>query len=271
MEEMTKEDLKLKISQLKAEKKRYDIVNAALKISLNGSYGKLGSMYSFLYAPDLMLTVTITGQLMLLMLIEQLSLNGIRVVSSNTDGIEYYCPRDKVNLAETIIFDWELITGMTMEHGEYKGLYAENVNNYVAVYDGYTKAKGIYAETTLMKGRSTPVVYSAIREYLLNGTDIKEFINNCKDINEFVSGRTVKGGGVWKGEYLGKVVRWYYSINGDVITYMQNGNKVPKTGEMNGVKPIMNLTDNIPEDLDYSWYYSEAIKKLDKLGVTYES
>ena len=28
-----------------------------------------------------------------------------RMLSYKTDGIEYYCPRDKVNLAETIIFD----------------------------------------------------------------------------------------------------------------------------------------------------------------------
>ena len=27
-----------------------------------------------------------------------------RMLSYNTDGIEYYCSRDKVNLAETIIF-----------------------------------------------------------------------------------------------------------------------------------------------------------------------
>ena len=267
MEEMTKEDLKLKISQLKAEKKRYDIVNAALKISLNGSYGKLGSMYSFLYAPDLMLTVTITGQLMLLMLIEQLSLNGIRVVSSNTDGIEYYCPRDKVNLAETIIFDWELITGMTMEHGEYKGLYAKDVNNYVAVYDGYTKAKGLYAETTLMKGRSTPIVYKAIRDYLLNGTAMEDTIKSCKDINEFVSGRTVKGGGEYNGEYLGKVVRWFYCLDSKgYISYSSNGNKVPKT---DGACPIMDLPDELPKNLNYQWYIDEAISKLSDLGVEY--
>lgn len=254
-------------TRLKAKAEKNKVVDAGLKIALNGSYGKFGSMYSFLYAPELMLTVTITGQLMMLMLIEELESAGIRVVSSNTDGIEYLCPRDRVVEIEALIFDWELTTGMTMEHGEYKALYAKDVNNYVAVYDGYTKAKGLYTDTTLMKGRSTPIVYTAIREYLLNGVPLDETIYACKDINEFVSGRTVKGGGEYCGEYLGKVARWYYSINSiDCIKYASNGNKVPKT---DGALPLMDLPDKIPIDLNYNWYVDEAISKLNDLGVEY--
>ena len=267
MEGMTKEDIKLKIEELKIKRNEFKTINEGLKIASNGSYGKFGSMYSFLYAPELMLTVTITGQLMMLMLIEELESAGIRVVSSNTDGIEYLCPRDRVVEIEALIFDWELTTGMTMEHGEYKALYAKDVNNYVAVYDGYTKAKGLYTDTTLMKGRSTPIVYTAIREYLLNGTPLDETIYACKDINEFVSGRTVKGGGEYCGEYLGKVVRWYYSINSiDCIKYVSNGNKVPKT---DGALPLMDLPDEMPIDLNYNWYVDEAISKLNDLGVEY--
>lgn len=254
-------------TRLKAKAEKNKVVDAGLKIALNGSYGKFGSMYSFLYAPDLMLTVTITGQLMMLMLIEELEAAGIRVVSSNTDGIEYLCPRDRVVEIEALIFDWELTTGMTMEHGEYNALYAKDVNNYVAVYDGYTKAKGLYTDTTLMKGRSTPIVYTAIREYLLNGAPLDETIYACKDINEFVSGRTVKGGGEYCGEYLGKVVRWYYSLNSiDCIKYASNGNKVPKT---DGALPLMDLPDEMPIDLNYNWYVDEAISKLNDLGVEY--
>ena len=264
-------DVYRKIYETRLEAKRTGnkVVNESLKIVLNGSFGKLGSKYSKLYSPDLMLQVTLTGQLMLLMLIEELEYNNIAVISSNTDGVEYFCRRDKVELAEAIIFDWELSTGMVMEHGEYKGLYAKDVNNYVAVYDGYTKAKGIYAETTLSKGRSTPIVYTAIREHLLNGVGLEEVIRKCKDVNEFVSARTVKGGGEYKAEYLGKMVRWYYSTDGDKITYASNGNLVPKTAEGNGVKPMMDLTDDIPTDLDYEWYINEAISKLKDLGVDY--
>jgi len=173
-------------------------------------------------------------------------------------------------LAEAIIFDLELTSGYNMEHGEYKALHARDVNNYVAVYDGYTKAKGIYAETTLSKGRSTPIVYTAVREYLLNGTDIRKTLGECKDMNQFVSARTVKGGGVYGEEYLGKMVRWYYSNSSTgYISYKLNGNKVPKT---DGARPMMdmaNLHDMIP-DINYQWYYDEAITALENLGVDYD-
>lgn len=255
--------------RLRAKAEGDKLVADSLKITINGSFGKFGSKYSKLYSPDLLLATTITGQLTLLMLIEQLELNGIPVVSANTDGLEYFCPRDKVELAETTIFDLELVTGYEMEHGEYKSLHAANVNNYVAVYDGEAKAKGIYAKTTLSKGRSTPIVFTAIREYLGNDTPVEHTIQSCSDVNEFVAARTVQGGAVWRGEYLGKMVRWYYSDKGESIHYKKNGNLVPKTAEGNGVRPMMDLTDDIPADLDYDWYINEAIRKLADLGVCY--
>ena len=255
-------------TRLKAKAEGNKLIADSLKITINGSFGKFGSKYSKLYSPDLLLATTITGQLTLLMLIEQLEKNGIGVVSANTDGLEYFCPRDKVGLAEAIIFDLELLTGFDMEHGEYQALHAANVNNYVAVYEGYVKSKGLYSETTLSKGRSTPIVYEAIREYLLDGTPIKETIFAYSDVNQFVSARTVKGGGVYDGEYLGKMVRWYYSIESKgYISYNLNGNKVPKT---DGCKPMMDLTDELPIDLDYQWYIDEAISKLKDLGVSYD-
>lgn len=254
-------------TRLKAKAEGNKLVADSLKITINGSFGKFGSKYSKLYSPDLLLATTITGQLTLLMLIEAMERNDIRVVSANTDGLEYYCHKDQIPLAETLVFDLELNTGFEMEHGEYSALHAANVNNYVAVYDGYTKAKGIYAETTLGKGRQTPIVYEAIRKYLLDGTPLGTTITSCTDINEFISARTVKGGGVYDGNYLGKMVRWYYSLESKgCITYSTNGNKVPKT---DGCKPMMDLTDGIPEDLDYLWYVSEAVSKLGELGVDY--
>jgi len=258
-------------TRLKAKNEGNKIVADSLKITINSSFGKFGSKYSALYSPDLLLATTLTGQLTLLMLIERLEEKGIRVVSANTDGLEYYCKRSDIALAEAIIFDLEMATGFQMEHGEYKALYAENVNNYIAVYDGYIKAKGVYAETSLSKGLQTPIVFEAVKEFLFNGRDIKQTINCCVDVTKFLSARTVKGGAVWRGQYLGKVVRWYYSKNGDVITYKSNSNRVPKTSESNGVVPMMNIVSDIPEDLDYSWYYSEAFKKLKDLGVSNET
>jgi hypothetical protein len=257
-------------TRLAAKKAKDMVVSDGLKIVLNGSFGKLGSMYSKLYAPDLMLQVTLTGQLMLLMLIEELTEKGFTVVSSNTDGMELPVATDRLEELEAIVFDWELRTGMEMEHGQYKALYARDVNNYVAVYDGYTKAKGVYAEPTLSKNSEYPIVFEAIRKYLLDGTSMMETLRACKDVRQFLTARTVKGGGVWQEKYLGKVVRWYYSIKGATIHYKTNNNKVPKS---DGAMPLMDIvgTKNdqyaVPEDLDYDKYMELAEKHLSELGV----
>ena len=254
--------------RIKAKREKNTLVADSLKITINGSFGKFGSKYSKLYSPDLLLATTITGQLTLLMLIEQFEAKGIPVVSANTDGMEYFCPRDKVELAEAIVFDLELDTGYEMEHGEYLGLYARDVNNYCAKYEGKVKAKGIYAETSLSKGLQTPVVFEAVRKYILDGTRLEDTIRNCKTVNDFLSARTVKGGAVWNGEYLGKMVRWYYSTDGHSINYKLNGNLVPKTGT--GVTPMMDMSAELPSNLDYDWYINEAVKMLQDLGVSYE-
>lgn len=296
----------IKKQRLEAKRSGDKVTDSVLKITLNGSYGKFGSKYSFLYSPDLLLTVTFTGQLYLLMLIEELTLNGLRVVSSNTDGVEILLKKNQRDLLKSIVNKWESITNMEMEFGEYNALFARDVNNYVAVYpEGKSKAKGAYAEPTLIKNIEYPIVFEAIREYLSKGTPMEDTIYNCNDISRFTSSRTVKGGAVYNYEdvgntkeyddhlekfgylkvkavgkrnddylkeqvlksrsttYLGKVVRWYYSTDGKSIFY-QSGNKVPKA---DGVKPLMDLTDYIPKDLDYDKYLQLCNEHLQDLGV----
>ena len=67
--------------RLAAKKEKRTVEANTLKIVINGSFGKLGSKWSTLYSPDLMLQVTLTGQLSLLMLIERLTLAGVPVRS----------------------------------------------------------------------------------------------------------------------------------------------------------------------------------------------
>ncbi len=264
-----KEDVEKELAEALVKHSKAKTYNEGGKITINGSFGKLGSMYSKLYAPDLMLQVTLTGQLMLLMLIEEVNHAGYEVVSSNTDGIELICAEDRVEELESLVFEWELQTGMVMDHGEYKALYARDVNNYVAVYDGEVKAKGVYSEATLQKNSEYPIVFKAIRRYLFDKEVLLEdTIRDCEDVRQFLTARTVKGGGVWNEKYLGKVVRWYYSIKGNSIHYKTNGNKVPKS---DGAHPMMDLTPSIPADLDYDKYIELAIGHLADLGISYES
>lgn len=243
----------------------------SLKTLLNGTFGKLGSKWSIFYAPSEMIQVTITGQLALLMLIEMLELSGISVVSANTDGIVLRTPRHLEWLRIEVIAWWESTTGFVTEQTDYRLLASRDVNSYVAAgTDGTVKTKGAYAPPEPgPSGWPNPtgqVCADAVVAYLTDGVTIEQTVRGCTDIHQFVHIRQVKGGGTWQGEYLGKAVRWYYS-SGDTapILYASNGNKVAKT---DGCRPMMELVDIIPEDIDYDWYIAEARGMLADLGVT---
>lgn len=247
-----------------------------LKIVVNGSFGKLGSMYSVLFAPDLMIQVTITGQLAILMLIERLVLRGIPVVSANTDGIVIKCPKARQAEADAIVAQWERETGFETEATFYKALYSRDVNNYFAVkQDDTCKVKGVYAEkgssrnSILSKNPMNQICSDAVEAMLTKGTPVAETIRGCRDIRKFVTVRTVKGGAVKVYDssstlYLGKAVRWYYALNetGEIV-YARSGNKVPRT---EAAKPLMELPDEFPADVDYAWYEIEATKILIHVG-----
>lgn len=190
-----------------AAKKRGDKVIAdSLKIVINGSFGKLGSKWSILYSPDLLIQVTITGQLSLLMLIERLEIAGIHVVSANTDGIVIKCPRNMRHVLDGIVAQWERDTNFQTEETTYRALYSRDVNNYIAIKDdGKTKNKGAYANPwaskknmaeRLHKNPTATICVEAVEAYLTQGIPVSTTIRESRDITKFVSVRTVKGGAV---------------------------------------------------------------------------
>lgn len=268
-------------------KQRGDKVIAnSLKIVVNGSFGKLGSKYSNLYSPDLLIQVTITGQLSLLLLIERLEMAGIHVISANTDGIVVKPHKNKIDQMRAIVRQWEKDTRFEMEETRYLALYSRDVNNYIAVkkkFDKKTKTwynvpdgvklKGAYANPWnsnedksmwLHKNPTNLICIEAVEKLLTEGTPIVATVRQCRDITKFISVRTVKGGAYKDGVFLGKAIRWYYAENEDgKIVYALKGNKVPRS---DGAKPLMDLPDEFPSDVDFDWYEKEAQKILKEIG-----
>ena len=239
-----------------------------LKIAMNGgAFGNLGNPYSPFYAPNLLITVTLTGQLSLLMLVDRAESAGIRVVSANTDGVVFYYREDQKSLLRDIQRQWERDTGFDLEFTPYTGLYSASVNSYFAVKpDGKVKRKGPFANPRgegdirgqLMKNPNMAVVYDAVAEFLANGTPLEQTIRSRRDIRDFVTVVNVQGGGIWsmtpkmgvtkphtfydytfdpggktyvmgpsEPEYLGKVVRYYWATEGAPIYYKKPD---PRTG-----------------------------------------
>lgn len=253
--------------RLRAKAEGNKTVADTFKIVLNASFGKFGSKYSKFYSPDLFIQTTITGQLALMMLIERLTGAGIKTVSANTDGIVLYYPVSMARDVEVITFDWSLDTSYALEKTPYKVIASRDVNSYLAVkLDGSIKGKGCFAKPSLSKNPDMLIVYRAVMERVSNGTPVDITILSSEDIREFVCVRRVQGGAVWRGETLGKVVRFYYSSSVDkaeAITYSTNGNRVPKS---NGSKPVMNLPATLPDDIDYDVYIVAANKLLKEIG-----
>jgi hypothetical protein len=251
-------------------KKTGDKVSAdSLKIVVNGSFGKLGSMFSALYAPDLMLQVTLTGQLSLLKLIEMIEAAGIPVVSANTDGVLIKCPAARQGDLQAVIQAWEKLTGFETEEGRYKAVYSRDVNNYIAVGDkGKIKTKGTFGNGLgpLWKNPENQIVKEAVIALLTKGTPIENTIRNCSDVRRFLTLRNVSGGAVKSGVLLGRCVRWYFSQDArGIIEYVKSGNKVPNT---DGAMPLMEIPDEIPADLDYDRYIKMAESILVDIGHT---
>lgn len=252
-----------------AAKRAKDTVTAStLKIVVNGSFGKLGSKYSTLYAPNLLIQTTITGQLALLMLIEKLTKIGAKVVSANTDGIVVLAKRHLEDAIADAMFDWELQTSYELERSDYRSVHSRDVNNYIAVKpDGSVKRKGAFAQGGLMKNPQFEIVSDAVAEHLAGNADYNDTIRNCRDMNKLSMLRKVTGGAMWRGESLGKAVRFYYSTSvapDETINYAKNSNKVPQS---DGAKPCLDLPDHFPDDVDFERYVGMAKMVFKQIGV----
>lgn len=262
-----------------------EVVKAeAGKIATNGLFGKTGSPYSIVYSPQLMIQTTVTGQLSLLMLIEEFTLRGWRVVSANTDGIVTYLPRKDMAMLRSVVFDWEYAAGLEMEYTFYRSIHAQSVNTYMAFkhvqdkqgnFTGKIEVKrkgkfapsgrGIKAAFGLKKTPHVEISYDAAVAYMLDGTSIESTVRNCQDVRKFVTVRNVKGGAEQNGEPIAKVVRFYYSVHSSgPLQYIDSGNRVPRS---DGAEPLMTLPDELPGDIDYELYEREAYAILDECGV----
>lgn len=212
-----KNSLQIRLQQLKAERKRLKSEVAMKKLACNSAFGKLGSPYCSFYAPDLLLAVTLTGQLNLLSLIHELEFDpAVTIISANTDGIMVKYPIELRDRVLSVILGNAKRTGYDYEETPYEKVALTNVNNYFAVTSGRdaalisategishhkgkrgkVKRKGLYAESGLMKNPTFEVCSDAVAAHLKDGSDIATHIRACTDIRKFVSIRNITGGGL---------------------------------------------------------------------------
>jgi len=254
-------------TRLKAKANNDSELNDALKVVLNGTFGKLGSKYSILYSPQLLTFVTLTGQLGLLLLIERLESGGFSVVSANTDGVVTLVHDDEYERYDLICKQWETQTKFKLDETEYKSLYSRSVNDYIAVKpDGMTKLKGSFGPPTLRVNPHRNICVTAVVNFVVNNVPLIDTINADslrENFYDYVTVKTVTGGASYEGKYLGRTVRFVYTKKGKDLRCVKNNNLVPMSS---GAEPVMDLVEVEKYDIDLDKYIQESHKILCELG-----
>lgn len=122
------------IERRRAKREGQDSIQAMLKLALNGTYGDSNNKYSPFYSPFFCMQITVNGQLMLCMLVEQLlKIPGLVMCQSNTDGIVAYCPRKYEPEFDRICDEWQKLTMLELEKEIATSFFQRDVNNYICV------------------------------------------------------------------------------------------------------------------------------------------
>ena len=157
-------------------------LNKTLKLGGNSVFGMTNSEFGPFFDPACMLGITINGQLLALLLAEQLlTIDGLELIQANTDGVTIYLPpgyEDRLTQVRAVAEWWQNKTGMTLEEAQYKRLFIRDVNNYIGEFiDGKRKRKGAYEyEREWHQNHSGLVVPKGAEAVLLEDADPEAFV-----------------------------------------------------------------------------------------------
>ena len=173
-------DERLRLKALK------DARQQPMKIVLNGTFGASDDKYNALYDPRQSKSTCISGQLLLLDLIEKVA-PYCELIQSNTDGLFLKVEdRETVQLIKEEAAKWERRTNLELEWEEFSRIYQKDVNNYILIKDdGTYKAKGAYVKKLNDLDYDLAIVNKAMVHYFVHGTPLEKTINECNVLRDF--------------------------------------------------------------------------------------
>ena len=273
----TRLDAKAKSKLDNGETLVFMVINAGLKICINGEYGKYNYKFYWLYDPLCTFKVTINNQLRLLQLSEMIYLDGHIITSVNTDGITVKVRKDEGDKSlqsfKATWNKWCEITGFTMEEVKYRKVVRKDINNYLVIPDkGKVKAKGSYFDKdriwNVMKGFTAPIVSVALHYYYVSGVPIEDTIRT------FIKGGE---GTIAEKECRGfHPIHWYCianKIDKSFTNVIQPAKKViithsPKTGkEYKNPKIEWIIAKDIPTQSTCRYYMHKSTKGNGTIGT----
>jgi hypothetical protein len=261
--------------------------NAAYKEALNANYGNSNNAYSVFLDPKFTMSITLNGQLLLCMLVEQLiKVPGLEMIQANTDGVTYFCPREYIEHTRALCKWWEQLTKLELEEAQYSRMFIRDVNSYIAEYEsGKLKRIGAYAhermdenpgtrEVPYGKDPSQLIVPKAAEAALVRGEDIRTFIINHTDDYDFMcrakvprSNRLVMRWSEYDAEMeLNSIIRYYVSNVGGTLVKI-----APPTGDIGTWKRATKVSDKLYNQViaEYATYDRGQVD-VDSAGIPWD-
>lgn len=261
--------------RVKAQQEKDKLTSDALKLALNGMFGKTGSDVSCFYDPFVFYAITVNGQLFISMLVERLVAAGAELLQVNTDGVTVSVPRKNEEQILAVCKKWEQETRLTLEYADYAKMIIRDVNNYIAVgEDGKIKEKGAFeTKKDWHKDNSYMIVPKAVREYFVNGTPISETLRKHDNILDFCGRyKATKG---WHVEYIyldgieekrldfGKIYRFLPVKKGGVSMKINKDGREHHLCEGYQTYPFNQISDFDKSNLNYGFFENECRKLIE--------
>ena len=250
------------------------------KLVLNSTSGLLDMSHSWLYNPEMILKLRLTGQLILLRCIEASQLKNWYVFSTNTDGLTVRLPReelqDYIDLIDSIGKEFDV----EFEHETFKSIHYSHGNSYIALTEtGLVKKKGEFLTNPILSTSSDNLVISKLLQcYFEKGIKPEEVLSNLDTfeynwdgkpsklhIYDFCASQKVDKSYFveWMGQLQQRLNRYYVSKKGGYLYKCRKGKK----GHMLKGWGVQLYNQHEPKELteygiDFRYYLSEVNKVI---------
>lgn len=276
-------DKRLELKPLAKKDRKIKGIVGALKLAVNSVYGKSSDMQSWIFDRQLTMFTTITGELSLMMLIEQYELNGIQVISANTDGVTIKIKKELIPLMHKLNDWWCNLTQYELERTDYSKIIFSTVNDYLAIMtNGEIKKKGDFlTDFELHKNKSARVVPIALENYFVHGTPVEHTIRNHTNLYDFCIRQKASRSFHYEGTnrstgektVYNKLIRYYVSNTGDKIFKVKNPECQTRAAAISQVEAgewvckVCNFLpkNSVVDNVNYDYYIEKANRIVTKI------
>jgi hypothetical protein len=274
---------RLELKPLAKKDKKIAGIVGALKLAVNSVYGKSSDMQNWIYDRQLTMFTTITGELSLLMLIEAYELNGIHVISANTDGVTVQIKKELLQKMHELNKWWMDLTTYELERTDYQKIIFSTVNDYLAIKtNGEIKKKGDFlTDFELHKNKSGRVIPLALEQYFVHNIPIADTITNHNNIYDFALRQKAskdfhyEGVAGAKRTVYNKLIRYYVSNTGEKLLKIKNPDCTTNAADVSQVEAgewLMTVCNKLSKDhsldnINHAYYIERAERIVHKIQL----